>query len=201
MKAWTERLLRCLIAFAAVLSLAACEEGMGVVATDDPHEMLAQAHDLDSSGRVMRARQQVEKAIPILKARNDKAGLADAYRLYGFIAGEGGLGADPAITRDPRAPIVPTRENAELAIGYFEQAVAFATEADEPDRVSNIYFILGNYASLAGDLQKGCRYYDLSLKASQDAQSRQPGLKVELPAGFRNFGELVARAKHDAHCP
>jgi hypothetical protein len=203
-------LRRCVIALALPLLLQTCS-AVGVPATDDPYKKLSQADYLwRHTGRVMQARRRVEEAIAIFEERGDKAGLAEAYRQYGFIARVGGANADPVILMKPASSADPGRpppeplqstESLDHSDELFARAVTLATEAKRFDMVTNLNFHLGNNQVMRGEKLKACPYYDLSLAASQQVEREKPGAVVDLPPGTHSAAELLARAKREAGCP
>lgn len=184
------------------LLLGACA-GVGILASDDPYTKLSQATYLWSvSGRVMQARRQLDEAIVIFQQRDDKAGLAEAYRQYGLIARIGGANPDPLVLVLPNAPRhKPSREELDLSDGYLTRTVALATDAKRFDLVTNANFLLGNNQVLRGDPHKACPFYDHALTASREAESQQPGIVVDLPPGVHRIAEGLGRAKSEAGCP
>jgi tetratricopeptide (TPR) repeat protein len=186
------------------LLLGACA-GVGIVESDDPYKKLSEARYLwRVSGRVMQARHQLDEAIAIFERRDDKAGLAEAYRQYGLIARIGGANPDPVIQINPgpNGPALnPSHEELALSDGYLSRTVALATEAKRFDLVTNANFLLGNNQVLRGNPQSACPFYERAVTASREAARQEPGLTVELPRGVQSIEEGLARAKREAGCP
>jgi tetratricopeptide (TPR) repeat protein len=202
-------LRRYIAALALPLLLQTCS-AVGVPATDNPYTKLSQADYLwRHAGRVMQARRRVDEAIAIFEERGDQAGLAEAYRQYGFIARVGGANADPVILIKPGSSVGPggpppeafrSTESLDHSDDFFARAVALATEAKRFDMVTNLNFLLGNNQVLRGEKLKACPYYDLSLAASQEVEREKPGIVVDLPPGEHSVADLLARAKQQAGC-
>jgi hypothetical protein len=191
------------IAAAALLAcLSSGCEGVGIPATDDPYVKLAQADALNvREGRVMQARRVTEEAIALFAQRGDKAGLAQAYRELGLVALSGGLGDDPVILRDPRAPLAPRPSDLDNAETHLKHARELAAETDQPYVVANIDMVLGNVQMLRKAQPQGCPYYDQSIKDYRDAMARQPGAKLQLPSDAADPVEMVTHVKKQAGCP
>jgi tetratricopeptide (TPR) repeat protein len=116
------------LAFLVSAGLMACT-AVGVVATDDPYTKLAQAEVLlTEQGRVAQARRHLDEAIITFEQRNDRRGLAQAYRQYGLVARAGGANANPVIVR--RTPAQPRAEELEASDRYFNRAADLAAESD-----------------------------------------------------------------------
>jgi hypothetical protein len=151
------------IFLAIALALGACE-GVGIPATSDPYAKLSMAdHHWRDSGRVWRARQQIDQAIVIFEQRGDKAGLAEAYREYALIARVGGANPDPVILfPDSKAVYAykPSPDELNLSDGYLRRTIALATETRRFDLVTNADYLLGNNQVLRGEPQNACGYYD-----------------------------------------
>jgi hypothetical protein len=183
--------------FLAALLLCACE-GVGITATDNPDLKLAQADYLiNHEGRIFQARRVTQQAIDIFTQRNDKAGLARAYRQYAIVAEAGGLGSDPVVSRDPHAPMAPRPEDLDLTEKYLKMALDLTIETKQLHLAANITFIQGNVQVLRGTPLKSCSYYDLALQRFREADQQQPGVKLEGPPP----AEFLARAKKEAGCP
>jgi tetratricopeptide (TPR) repeat protein len=186
---------------AVAFALSACE-GVGVVATDDPHIKLAQANYLlNEEGRVMQARRQLDEAIPLLEKNGDKAGLAEAYRLYGLVVRVDGPKDNRVVRIDTNAPITSTKEQLDLSDDYLNRALGLAQESNQSYNVANIYFLLGNNEILRGVPLKSCPYYDLAIKTSTEAEREHPGTKVQLMPGVHSAAEGYALTKKQAGCP
>ncbi|MDR3526566.1 MAG: hypothetical protein P4L57_04735 [Rhizomicrobium sp.] len=180
--------------------LAGCE-AVGIPPTGDPEVKLSQAELLMSgAGYLMQARRLTEQAITLFEQRGDKVGLARAYREYGLIALGGGMTDNPALVRDPNAPLEPSPEDLNRAEDALKRALDLAVETDQRYLAANIHFVLGNIAMLRGIPQRGCAHYSAALTGFRHAQTTLPGVKLELPAGAKDPVEFVERAAKEAGC-
>ena len=197
----TNRLSAAMALLVVAVALSACE-GVGVVATDDPHIKLSQANYLlNNEGRVMQARRQLDEAIPILEANGDKAGLAEAYRLYALVVRVDDPGHNRVVLKDTKAPIRPTKEQLDVSDDYLNRALGLAQEAKQNYAIANIYYLLGNNEVLRDTPLKSCPYYDLAIKSFAEAQREQPGVKVQLMPGVNSVAEGYALVQQQAGCP
>jgi tetratricopeptide (TPR) repeat protein len=186
---------------AVAVALSACE-GVGVMATDDPHVKLSQANYLlHEEGRVMQARRQLDEAIPILEKNGDKAGLAEAYRLYALVVRIDGTKDDRVVRIDTKAPIHSSKEQLDLSDQYLNRALSLAQEAKQNYYVANIYFLLGNNEVLRDAPLKSCPYYDLAIKSFTEAERENSGKKVQLLPGVHSIAEGYSIVKKQAGCP
>ena len=182
------------------LILAGCESA-GISATDDPNVKLAQAETLRAeAGRIMQARRMTEQAIALFEQRSDKAGLARAYREYGLVALDGGLGDNPVIQRQPESARHPRPGDLDSAEANLKRALDLATETSQLYIAANVNFLLGNVEVMRGKPEIACPFYDLSIKGFRDAKTRQPGTTLDLPAGLDDPTTILGRAKKEAGC-
>jgi len=180
--------------------LAGCE-GVGIPAADDPNVKLAQAEYLRTeSGRIMQAQRITQQAIVLFEQHSDKAGLARAYREYGLVALDGGLGDDPVIQRKPGSARHPRPGDLDNAESNLKRALDLATETGQLYMAANINYLLGNVEVLRGKPENACPLYDLSIKGFQEAKTRQPGANLNMPPGTDDPVMFLDRAKKEAGC-
>jgi hypothetical protein len=197
---WRKPYVMRALPLALALLLSACE-GAGIPATDDPYTKLSQADYLmHGSGRMMQARRMIEQAIAIFEQRGDQTGLAQAYREYALLALLGGANADPVVLRDPKAPFRPTSGELDLSDGYLRRAIVLAQDTKQLYLVANLNFVLGNNQVRRGTPQNACPYYDLALSGFREAETEQPGVALDMPAGTKDPVEFVERAKRQLNC-
>ena len=180
-----------------VTSLAACT-AVGVVATDDPYEKLGQAGQLEYSGRLSRARQLILEAIDIFEAEEDALGRLEGYRRYGFFLrayGEDAVLRLDSATSEP----VPSNEDGRMdkSIVYFQKALAIAEAENAPDLMTNLHYNIGISHRYAGRPDEACASLDRSLAAYRKARDVRPDQAMELPAGVKDFPELIDRTEKE----
>lgn len=190
-------LFRTVVALAALMALAACA-GVGIVDSNDPNVKVAQAEQLTSVGRAAQARRQLDEAIPLFEAKNDKAGLAEAYRQYGFLARVGGAQEGVMSIRQPVTAY--SSENLALSDQYLHKSVTLFADADRLDMASNVYIQLSNNAYFRKETKEACAYLDNSSAAHRQWQVKNPGKAIELPRGMKTFDDLIALMKKDTGC-
>ena len=188
------------IALAAALVLCGCE-GVGIVATDDPYAKLSQAdYLLNEAGRVMQARRQVDEAVPILEQRQDRAGLGQAYRLYGLLALAGGMNDDMVIVRDPKAPLRPTAAELDLSDEYLLRALPLIEEARAFDVAFNINYLLARNQVVRGAPQKSCPYYARAFAFYEKARAEHPDRVPVTNSAGADAGEELRDMQRQAGC-
>jgi tetratricopeptide (TPR) repeat protein len=198
---------RSIVALVVAALLPGCA-GVGVVETDDPYAKLTQARQLYAgSGRAAQARRQLDEAIGVFQAKGDDFGLGQAYREYGFMARMGAAEPGVVLIRVPNPGRWPTQADLELSNHYFQLSADAFAKLERSDRLANVYFNLGaNYTGLSRDhgladkKADACAYFDRALEASRQAETKYPGLVVELPRGARSFSEMTSNAKIQAGC-
>ncbi len=190
-------LFRTVVALAALTALTACA-GVGIVDSNDPNVKVAQAEQLTRVGRAAQARRQLDEAIPLFEAKNDKAGLAEVYRQYGFLARLGGAQEGVIAIRQPVAAY--SSANLALSDQYLHKSVALFAEADRLDMASNVYMQLSNNAYFRKETKEACAYLDHSSAVHRQWQAKHPGAAIELPQGMKTFDDLIAYMKKETGC-
>ena len=172
----------------------------GIFGSDDPNAILSEAEDLRGVGRIMQARLSTEQAIALFAKAGDNAGLAKAYREYGLVALDGGLGDDPVVWRERSATRHPRPQDLDLAQAKLEYARDLGAETKQLFLVANIDFVLGNIQVMRGVPQQSCPYYDTAIREFRDAMHRQPGPVANMPQGVTDPAAYIGRAKAEAGC-
>ena len=180
--------------------ISACS-GVGIPATDDPYAKISQAEYLYSGpGRAAQARRLLNEAIATFQEKGDDAGLAAAYRQYGFLARLEGARDDVIFIRKSDPKTAPPREDLDLSDNYFKRSVDLFLRTNRPDMASNVYYNLGVNSYFRGERPESCAYMDKALEASRQAAAQQPGRAVDLPRGVRSYAEWIGKAKAEAGC-
>ncbi len=169
---------------AAALLAGACSTGPADPLTHG-HELLRDANDVLDEGRVQRALYYVQEALPIFEQSSDKAGLAEAYRLYGLVALYGGLSANATIVlRDLETPLHPATEELDLADRYFLRALPLFEEAGDYFAASNVDFLLARDYAERGVPQQSCAYFDGAIALYDKGKAALPGAEPRTSKGF-----------------
>jgi len=198
MRALCHALLVC--AFSVVFSGCA---GVGFVATSDPAAKLREAADLfDRQDQPPIAEKLIREAIESYRKNNDRLGLADAYRTYGFFfrsaAVEGKWSKyyrkdgflDQSASYDARY---------EKSIEYLEKARAIFTEYKRFDALTNVNLNIGFTYEVMGYGAAACEAFDRSLENDRDNHHIAKA-KVGLPQGFATYEEFLAPHRERAGC-
>lgn len=193
-----------LFAMFALLFLAACS-AVGVPATSDPARKVQQAAVLyDQQDRPLPAERLLREAIQIYSANGDQAGLAEAYRQYGFFF---------------RSQAVENWAHIYVPHGFLDKSATFETRyaksieyfqrtanifsALGPDydaALSNVYFNMGTTYHLAGNDGDACSMLEKSRETNRRAHQAHPERQTVLPEGISSFDELIDKTESQIHC-
>lgn len=143
------------------------------------------------------ARRHILEAIEIFEQRGDDLGLAEAYRSYGFLVRVNG---EDVILR--HAPSDPTNEDGRLdtSIEYFRKSMTLAEANDQHGLVTNLHYNIAVNHYYAGRVDEACLSFDRSLATYWKSVEIKPDVVVDLPAGVKDYPELIDRAKQQAEC-
>lgn len=191
---------RLLVLFSALLMLLSACSGAGVATTSDPNKKLLQAKELETTGRISRARQVTREAADIFTEQGDKKGLAAAYRQMGFLIRLHGEDAILASSTAGTGANELDTDRADKSTDYFQRALIIQQELQDYALVSHLQFNIGvNYALSKRPLQ-ACTAFDQSLKAYKTEKTRRPEHDPELPSGITSFEDFITQAKQEASC-
>jgi hypothetical protein len=176
----------------------------GVFYSSDPATQLSNAAGLfDIQGRPLPAEQLIVDAIDTYRKSDDQAGLAEAYRVYGLFFRCRAL-AQPAYAAHYRekgfldkSATYDTRY--EVSLHYFGMAESIYKAKGQYDKLSNVYFHMGDVRILQGNSSAACHYYDESLSAHAKFLEENPGSTVD-PGSKKSFEQTLAGAKKYAGC-
>ena len=181
-----------------LLAVSACA-APGVVETDDPYRKLAQARQLEDSGRLAVAKRLIFEAMEIFEERRDDLGLAEAYRQYGFFVRVNG---EEAVIRLDSATPDPTNEDGRMdkSIEYFRKAFGIVEAQGDLGLVTNLHYHIGVSHHYAGRSGAACKSLDESLSTYRKSKEIRPDLTVDLPEFVKDYPELIDRAKAEFKC-
>ncbi len=177
--------------------ISACS-GTGVVATSDPDRKLAQAQELQSSGRIAQSRQLVLEAAELYEAEGDQRGLAAAYRQMGFLIKI--YGEDTILASSAPAQSKMDTATADSSIAYFERALAIQQQIGDHDMVSHLRFNIGANYAVSGRVPEACEAFERSRAAYQAEKRQRPEHDPVLPEGIESFDAFIDQAKEEAGC-
>ena len=188
-----------------VLTLLGACAGIGVVETSDPAQKLRDAEVLyNEKDRPLIAERLIREAIEIYQPNNDKLGLAEAYREYGFLLRSSSVNGtwadyykksgflDKSVTFDSRY-----RKSA----AYFETATFLFIEEGHFDRATNTALNQGiSYISM-GDNTEACRSFDRAISYYENNMRLNPDAKPAAPKGYVSYNDYSADVKRKYGCP
>ena len=176
----------------------------GVVYTSDPAKQLSNAVGLfDIQGRPLPAEQIIVDAIETYKKSDNQAGIAEGYRVYGLFFRSRSL-AQPAYAEHYREKGFLDKDASyetryERSLYYFGMAESIYKANGQDDRLSNVYFLMGDVSILQGDKNAACHYFDESIAAHMKFLEANPGTSVD-PGAEKSFEKSLASAKKYAAC-
>jgi tetratricopeptide (TPR) repeat protein len=193
------------LAFCLLLAfgLSACS-AVGVIESSDPAVKLEQAGDLlGNLDRPGPAERLIREAIDIYQQRGDEAGLADAYRGYGYFYRSIAVHKRAEIYRQhgflDKTATYNTRY--EKSAEYYERAEALYLKLGRSDLAMQVQFNKARVLGHIGEKDKACAAYDQSLEAYRKNIAANTGVKANLPAGYSDYEEMVRENKRAAGCP
>ena len=179
--------------------LAGCA-AVGVVKSNDPATKLADAKVLIFKlDRPLPAERLIREAIEIYQKQGDVAGLAEAYRIYGFFFKSGAVDHWAFIYRESgfldKTATFDTRYI--KSVQYFNMSKAEWAKIGRHDNDSNLELHKALAYLLMKDTKRACKAYEASLAADREYA---PTGEVKLPPGFTSFADLIQHEKRRAHC-
>lgn len=196
--------MRLLAATAAIaIGVAGCA-GVGVAATSDPAAKLHDAVYLfDKENRPLIAERLIREAIATYQARNDPAGLADAYLDYGFFFVSRSVAVTWASYYRKQGFLDPTAtfdHRLQKSDEYFEKAVVLYEAEGRFDAATNASLNMGFALGAMHATQAACRAFDRSLADWGKNVRANPAARQDLPAGFISYGDFEAAVKRRYGC-
>jgi tetratricopeptide (TPR) repeat protein len=182
-----------------LMSLTACS-AFGVIESDNPAVKLQQAKQLfNTLDRPVPAERLIRESIAIYEKNDDAAGLAEAYRYYGFFFGSQSV-THWAHVYNPngfldKSATFNTRND--KSIEYFNLALAQWEKIGQHEWDSNIELNIATAYMRMNQNDNACRAYDLSLKADQKYHSEG---KIDLPQGYSSVSEFIVALKQRVPC-
>ena len=174
------------------------------VAVDrDPEEKLRIARALyDSEQRPIPAEKNIQEAIEIYEQQQNRIGLADAYRQYGFFFRAASLDKFALYYRDngfmDRSASFETRYD--KSFEYFEKARDIYTEQKKYDALTNLYLNIGFTYQFLHNPQAACPVFDQMIASYSEHLKARPNDILYAPAGYANLESYMAEVKKKGGC-
>ncbi len=177
--------------------------GLGVVALSDPAAKLRAAGDLfDRQDRPLIAERLIREAIESYQKNNDKLGLADAYRTYGFFFRSSAIeGKWSKHYRDNGFLDKSASFDARYgkSIEYLEKARIIFADYKRFDALTNVNLNMGFTYEVMGYGAAACEAFDRSVENNRD-NLQIAKAKIALPQGFATYEEFLAPHRERAGC-
>jgi tetratricopeptide (TPR) repeat protein len=174
---------------------------VGVPHTFNPDKKLRYAQWLfEDQNRPLPAEQLISEAAKIYEKKDDKVGLANAYRVYALF-----LSSDAVANWGYRKngfmnKTIVFDERFQKALEYFTKALALYEGSSKMDAMSNVYFNIGDLYYSLNNKDAACRNFELSRENHKRFKKDNPQVKIELPRGFNDFNEFIDAAEREARC-
>jgi len=191
-------LAACLLVLA---SLSACSAAL-VPLSFDPKTKLGQADELIyKSNRPGPAERLIVEAYEIYRERGDEEGMGRAYQLYGFFfLSQAVINWSHVYTSAGFFDGSAYKDRFRSSAAYFERSADLFLKIGQFDSATNVQFNGARAYSYAGEREKACQAYDRSLDSYRKNIAANPGVKVNVPAGYSSFEALVSEEKGRAGC-
>ena len=186
-----------------IISIGGCS-AVGVIASSDPYQKLADANSLAEHNRPTVAERLIVESIAICKETDDQHCFAAAYRGYGlFFMSESIEGRqwkphyakngfiDSTVSLDSRYS---------RAIYFLKKSRNIYIENEEYDAVTNLSLSIGFAYVMQGDYPSACQAYDESLQAYAENVRNNPNVKIHLPEKYANFPNYIEIQKNRILC-
>ena len=186
-----------------LISIGGCS-AVGVIASSDPYQKLADAASLAEHNRPTVAERLIVESIAICKETDDQLCFADAYRSYGlFFMSESIEGRQwkPNYAQNGFIDSTVNLDNRySRAIDFLKKSRNIYIENDEHDAVTNLSLNIGFAYGMQGDYPSACLAYDESLKAYAENVRNNPNVKIHLPEKYANFSNYIEIQKNRILC-
>lgn len=178
--------------------------GVGVMSTSDPKQKLSDARHLAYiQDRPLIAERLIKEALEKCQLAHDKVCEAESLHTYAAFF------LSDAVTRhetfyrehgflDETASF--DRRN-EAAVRYFTRAAPLLRESRKFDWLTNAYVNIGDQRMRLGDRDQACIAYVESGKAHVQNLEENPGVKVVVQDGFKDYKKYLAARMKAAGCP
>lgn len=174
--------------FAAVLVmvvLSGCAT-MWTSSAGNPAKKIEEAYVHMDELRPLAAEPLIRESVEAYKRRGDEAGLAEAYRAYGFFFRSQAVEKwqqhyEAAGFQDKTATF---KNRYDKSVENFEESARLMAKNSQYDKLTNVYANLGLTYEVAGRSDKACEAYRASLEANRRFTKDTPGVAVTLPQGF-----------------
>lgn len=192
------KLAFCAIGLSALVGCSA----VGVVASSNPQQKLADADGLLDQGRPLPAERLITEAVHLCTTAGDQLCLADAYRGYGLFFMSPALAGqkDLYTTQGFRDTTATYEQRYVKANEYLEKSRAIYAQAGRFEVVTNLNLNRGFAYEMAGDKTSACKAYGESLAASQENARLKPGAAIQVPAKYGTFEKYIGVQKARVGC-
>ena len=188
--------------FAIGLSALVGCSAVGVVASSNPQQKLADADGLLDQGRPLPAERLITEAVQLCTTAGDQLCLADAYRGYGLFFMSPALASqkDRYVTQGFRDNTATYEQRYVKANEYLEKSRAIYAQAGRFEVVTNLNLNRGFAYEMAGDKAAACQAYGDSLAASRENARLKPGAVIQVPAKYGTFEKYIGVQKARVGC-
>ena len=190
------------LGIALAVFLAGCL-AVGIVPSSDPAVKLTQATELfDRRPRPGLAESLIQEALQIYTERNDQAGLAEAYRVYGFFFRSESVGRQESLYRKNGFLDREARFDARFqrSVHYFQRSQTLFEAQGRDDKLTNVWLNMGFSYEFMKEPRLACAAYDKSLEAKQRFQRARPDARIELPARVTSYEAYIDEHKTRLGC-
>ena len=197
----TPRFVHLLVA--CIAAMAGCA-GTGEVTTSDPAAKLRDAGDFfERQDQPVIAERLIREAIKTYRSNDDRMGLAEAYRTYGFFFRSPSLEGkwkkhyqengflEKSATFDSRYA---------KSIEYFEKARTIYLANKRFDALTNVDLNMGFTYVAAGKQAAACQAFDRSVESNRENLRLNPAAKPALPEGYSSYEAFLAERKKQYGC-
>ena len=177
--------------------------GVGVVATSDPQQKLADARHLFSyQSRPLIAERLIREAMEICQQSGNQRCLADSYQTYGLFFRSRSIESwETVYRRDGFLDQFATYDTRfEKSLEYLWKAVPLQEQLQRFDALTNAYLNIAVVNEIMGRKENACSAFAKSLQAHTQNIKENPNADVIVPEGYSSFEEFLAKEQERAGC-
>lgn len=188
------------------LALAGCAGGptrAPAPESGSPERKLAEAQRLiDVEAKPVPAEALIREAIDAYAARNDHAGLGQAYRVYGLFFRSASVEQWRAHFEKKRflEPNTAYRDRFDRSVEYLNRAEIEFSGLERYDELADLEKEKARTYYYAGDVSNACAAYDESVAFYARHRAAHPRREQVLPPGFGSYEAYIRSLKKAAKC-
>jgi len=173
--------------------------------TGDPRTKLIQAREMRRVTRPIAEEKLIREAIELSQQQNDLVRLGEAQHMYAEFLRSPGF--NNQFFSEQRVKLAGGAGIETEARRYLQQAEKSYSSAEPVMQAkgdlfaqSNLWWRLSTVYWALGEMARTCEAMSKSLDLHQNGQQLDPSRKVQLPSGYKSYGDWIASNRTRAGC-